>query len=172
MERCDAGLSIVGSGVHENANAPHPLGRRLRPSRQRPRDSRAAEKRDELASFQLIEAHSVPVSQGRIAGYRIGEDQSAGITGILQPVSRPRSAMGQNEKVSQRAFLDRCTPESRHCSARLARQKSATTGLMHRSKSHCYSITSSAVARRVDGTSRASDLAVLRLITSSNFVGC
>jgi len=34
----------------------------------------------------LIELHSVPVSQGRIAGYRIGADQSAGIAGILQPV--------------------------------------------------------------------------------------
>ena len=36
----------------------------------------AAEQRDELASFQLVELHSVPASQGRIAGYRIGEDQS------------------------------------------------------------------------------------------------
>ncbi len=36
-------------------------------------------------------------------------------------------SQGQNEKVSQRAFLDRCTPESRHCSARLARQKGAMT---------------------------------------------
>jgi hypothetical protein len=33
---------------------------------------------DELASFQLIELHSVPVSQGQIGGYRIGEDQSGG----------------------------------------------------------------------------------------------
>jgi hypothetical protein len=37
----------------------------------------------------------------------------------------PMSQLGQNEKVSQRAFLDHCTPESGHCSARLARQKSA-----------------------------------------------
>jgi hypothetical protein len=45
MERCDAGLSfwIVGSGAHENANAPHPLGRRLRARRERPR-SRAGER--------------------------------------------------------------------------------------------------------------------------------
>ncbi len=38
---------------------------------------RAAEKRDELAAFQLIELHSLPISQGRIAGYRTAEDQSA-----------------------------------------------------------------------------------------------
>jgi hypothetical protein len=42
--------------------------------------------------------------------------------------------LGQNEKVSQRAFLDRCTPESGHCSARLARQKGASFGLMHCNK--------------------------------------
>jgi hypothetical protein len=40
---------------------------------------RAAEKRDELAAFQLIELHSIPSSQGCFAGYRIGEDQSGGI---------------------------------------------------------------------------------------------
>jgi len=34
--------------------------RLLRPRRERPRDSSAAAKRDELASFQLIELHSVP----------------------------------------------------------------------------------------------------------------
>jgi hypothetical protein len=38
---------------------------------------RAAQQRDERASFQLIEAYSVPVSQGRIAGYRIGEESPA-----------------------------------------------------------------------------------------------
>jgi hypothetical protein len=39
--------------------------------------SRSAEKRDALAAFQLIELHLIPASQGRIAGYRIGDDQSA-----------------------------------------------------------------------------------------------
>src|SRR5262249_52897634 len=51
----------------------------LRARREWPR-SRAAEQRDELAAFQLIELHSVPASQGRIAGYRIGEEQSGGIS--------------------------------------------------------------------------------------------
>src|SRR5262245_64517586 len=35
-----------------------------------------------------------------------------------------------------------------------------------------YSITSSARARRAGGTSRPSDFAVLKLMTSSNLVGC
>jgi len=41
------------------------------------------EQRDELASSQWIELHSIPASQGRIAGYRIGEDQSGGDGTIL-----------------------------------------------------------------------------------------
>src|SRR5262249_38692846 len=36
---------------------------------------------DELATFQVIELHSVP-SQGRIAEYRIGNGQSGGVGGI------------------------------------------------------------------------------------------
>jgi hypothetical protein len=42
----------------------------------------------------------------------------------------------------------------------------------NRSKPHHYSITSSAATSRVGGISRPSALAVLRLMTSSNFVGC
>jgi hypothetical protein len=34
----------------------------------------------------LIEWHSIPASQGRIAGYRIGDNQSGGNGTILQPV--------------------------------------------------------------------------------------
>jgi hypothetical protein len=48
----------------------------------------------------------------------------------------------------------------------------ATSRLMHRSKQLGYSITSSARADRFGGTSIPSVLAVLRLITSSNFVDC
>jgi hypothetical protein len=36
--------------------------------------------------------HLVPASQGRIAGYRIGEEQSAGIGALAKPVSAPLEA--------------------------------------------------------------------------------
>ena len=49
---------------------------------------------------------------------------------------------------------------------------SAKSRLMHRSKRRGYSITSSAMESNVGGTVRPSVFAVLRLITSSNFVGC
>src|SRR5438876_4302768 len=58
--------------------------RLLRPRRERPRDSSAAAKRDELASFDRI-AFGPLRSQGRTVGYRISEDQSAGMAGIMQP---------------------------------------------------------------------------------------
>jgi hypothetical protein len=51
--------------------------------RERQSRSRAAEQRDEFAPFQLIEWHSIPASQGRIAGYRIGEGQSGGNGTVL-----------------------------------------------------------------------------------------
>jgi hypothetical protein len=44
-----------------------------RPRHQRPRYSRPAKQRDELASFQLIELHSIAASQGRMPpGFRSG----------------------------------------------------------------------------------------------------
>jgi len=51
--------------------------RLLRARGERPSGRRAAEERDELAPFQSIELHSVPASQGRFAGYRIGEDHDS-----------------------------------------------------------------------------------------------
>jgi hypothetical protein len=50
--------------------------RLLRARRKRPRRRRATEQLDEVASVQLM--HLVPVNQGRISGYRIGENQSGG----------------------------------------------------------------------------------------------
>jgi hypothetical protein len=38
-----------------------------------------------------FEVHSIPASQGRAAGYRMGRDQSAGIAALSKPV--PASAM-------------------------------------------------------------------------------
>jgi hypothetical protein len=49
--------------------------------------------------------------------------------------------------------------------------KSAISGLMHRSKQHLYSITSSASASKDGGTAMARVFAVLRLMTISNLVG-
>ena len=49
---------------------------------------------------------------------------------------------------------------------------SANSGLMHRSNLQHYSITSSAVICIINGTMRPSAFAVLRLMTSSNLVGC
>src|SRR5262249_50103736 len=77
------------SAVKESNHRHHWL---LRARRDRPRSRRAAEQRDELAPFQLIELHSVPTSQGRITGYRIGEDQSGGNETILQSVGRSLSS--------------------------------------------------------------------------------
>ena len=57
---------------------------------------RAANQRDELAPLYLIELHSVPVSQGRLVGYPIGEDQSGRIGANLQLVVRWRDTRQQS----------------------------------------------------------------------------
>jgi hypothetical protein len=62
--------------IGENPTTWHRL---LRACRERPSRTRGAEKRDERTASYLIELHSVPVSQGRTAGYRLDEAQSAGI---------------------------------------------------------------------------------------------
>jgi hypothetical protein len=43
---------------------------------------RATEQRDELAPSQFIELYSIPSSQGRFAGYRMGRDRSAGLVAL------------------------------------------------------------------------------------------
>src|SRR5262245_27147812 len=72
----------LGGRVAQETDSGDFRGRLLRARRQRPR-RRTAEQRDELAALQLIESHSVP-SQGRIAGYRISENQSGGVL-LLSP---------------------------------------------------------------------------------------
>src|ERR1017187_7763478 len=63
------------------------------------------------------------------------------------------------------------TSKSGQTRAHLDCPLSATSGLMHRSKQHPYSITSSALVSSVGGTVMPSVCAVLRLITSSYLVG-
>jgi hypothetical protein len=64
------------------------------------------------------------------------------------------------------------TPKSGHWQRTTPCPLCAKSGLMHRSKQHLYSITSSARVSSEGGTSRPSVFAVLRLITNSNLVGC
>src|SRR6516162_1373515 len=67
QKRCQTGLSFraVGCHAHEHADAPHVLASLLSARRKRPR-CRAAEQRDEVASFQLIELHLVPRQPGPV----------------------------------------------------------------------------------------------------------
>jgi hypothetical protein len=92
LQECpDAGLKfrIVRGYGQEYADAPHTAAL-LCTSRERLNCRRATEQRDELAPFQLVGLHWSTASQGKIAGYRIGKDQSGGNGTILQPVSRWR----------------------------------------------------------------------------------
>ena len=79
----------IGFGCRQqHADVSHPLAL-LRARRERPRRRRAAEERDEIASPQLIELHSVP-SQGPIAGNPISKDQS-GVVGNQSKAAAART---------------------------------------------------------------------------------
>jgi hypothetical protein len=82
--RWQAGLNVPDLGD------PHRL---LRARRERPRDRRAAEQRDEVAPFQLIELHSVPRQPGPLAEYRFGKDQSAGNAAKCGAGTRPMTEL-------------------------------------------------------------------------------
>src|SRR5262245_3125794 len=114
QERPDAGLKyrIARRCGDEHADPPHPLAL-LRARRERPCGH--PEQRDELAPFQLIELHAVPTSQGRIIGYRIGEDQSGGNETISQSVGRSLSSrwycsiLFSTENLLATCKFDRCS---------------------------------------------------------------
>ena len=74
VKRAHAARPPAGRCAAKKTDHRHPL---LHARRERPRGCRAAEQRDEFATFQLNSLHSVPASQCPIAGYRIGEEQSA-----------------------------------------------------------------------------------------------
>ena len=76
------------------------------------------------------------------------------------------SGSGQNPNLPHCNSNGRFTPKSSRNSDKAALTLCARTGLMHRSKKHLYSITSSARASRDAGISIPSVLTVLRLITT------
>src|SRR5262249_60054101 len=93
-------------------------------------------------------------------------------TKSFQVVRATMSALGQRADVRIAIGHVRFTPTSGHVRRNQACLIWAKSGLMHRSKKDPYSITSSARARRDVDTVRPSAIAVLRLTTSSYFVGC
>src|SRR5262249_57987164 len=61
---------------------------------------RAADQRNEIAASQFMEMHSIPLSQDRVAGYRMGRDQSAGIAAPAKPVP---AALGHRSRKCNRS---------------------------------------------------------------------
>jgi hypothetical protein len=92
------------------------------------------------------------------------------LSAALRDFNSAYVAYGSNSAVSRFLRHGCFTPETGHCLARLARQKSANKRHMRRSKKHLYSITSSARASSVGGNSSPSAFAVFRLMTISILV--
>jgi len=68
---------------------------------------RAAQQRDELAPSQSIELHFGPRQPGpRIAGYRIGEDQSAGFSQPCRTSQPEHQLRSSDELASERPEND------------------------------------------------------------------
>ena len=78
--------------VHQHANAPH--SGLLRVRHNWPRSRRVGEQRDEVASFPLIELHSVPAARAGVQDIELAQISQRGITGILQPASRAEVRCG------------------------------------------------------------------------------
>jgi hypothetical protein len=85
-----------------------------------------------------------------------------------------KSAVGHSLRVYSAPVpvFVRCCSNRRQNVASRRTQRCAISGLMHCSKQHLYSITSSARPIKGSGISNPSALAVFRLMTSSTFVDC
>src|SRR3984893_16089061 len=93
--------------------------RLLPPRTQRPCRRRTAHERDEFASFHSIELHPIPHKPGPGAtGYRIDDDQSAGVRMILhtecraapKTASRFESGAPQSTDVNEHVLDASCVP--------------------------------------------------------------
>ena len=82
------------------------------------------------------------------------------------------SALGHKRTYASAKRHVRFTPKSGHVQCNSVCPPCANSGLMHRSKTDCYSITSSARSRNNSGIAKPRTLAAIRLTTSSNLVGC
>src|SRR5262249_27520953 len=111
-------------------------------------------------------------ARGRITGYRIGRHQSAGVASILQPIRGAMSALGQEQSSLRHSAMSASPLKADIASAPRNVRFLPKADKRTATKKHNYSITSSAIASSLSGISRPSALAVLRLMMSSNLVGC
>ena len=138
-----------------------------------------------LKDYIAARAKEVPLGRiGRAEEFAniacfLASDAGSYITGTAINVDGGRSPGGLGAS-RRRAGPDRCRPPSRSISAASTAQTQERTSQRHRRMSHkCHrrlsagphSITSSAMASSVKGTSRSSAFAAFRLMTSSNVVG-
>jgi hypothetical protein len=147
------------------------------------RKSNAGRKRiDVIVMFRMLVLQSLYNLSDEQVEYQVRDRLSftrflrLGIEDSIPDGTSLRRAAGPY--IGSKATVWRCpryfrfAPESRHSSQGAACLKSATNGLMHRSKLPLYSITTSARARSVGGISRPSAFAVLRLMMRTNLTGC
>jgi hypothetical protein len=92
----------------------------------------------------------------------------------ISPMYEFSHSLGQKRTYHRKpkSTVVRCYSNSDHSTAGFVCPRSSRSGLMHRSKKHLYSITSSARVSSCGGTVRPSALAVLRLMTKSYLIGC
>jgi hypothetical protein len=130
-----------------------------------------------MATEMAISAARIVRTISMRGNYRelpVGGQQVAAWLGPLRGLSVPDVRLGPFSTEMFKADVCTCpiyadSDLSRH---RSELTRCANNGLMHRSKMYLYSITSSAATSKVCGITRPSALAVLRLITNSNLVGC
>ena len=103
----------------------------------------------------------------RVTARRIAQPPKATFVARLRPSQLPGRAARQLPDLSTIIRVRSSLTDGSRLRGALP-----TAELMHRSKQHHYSITSSAWASSVGGTVRPSVLAVLRLTMKSNLVGC
>src|SRR5262249_34049584 len=93
---------VIVRGSRSDVSDARGFARLLRLRRERPRGRRAAEQRDEFATFQLIEWHSTPAARARL--------QDIELTIVSQPTFRTSSISGRYRRGIVRDDGSRRTP--------------------------------------------------------------
>ena len=126
--------------------------------------------RTEVKDFRRSLREGLAGCGNRRAGEQLDKFASSHSHRLRKPRARHRCGFNQDIRIG--GGTSAMPPIATELVLRNERSRCAITRLMHCNKPQLYSITSSARASSVGGTVRPSALAVLRLMTSSIFVGC